>query len=62
MKNSTGIQVNKDESGQAKSVTIDIEKHGNKLGNFLKKPSVSDVEDDYFEQKRSEERRVGKEC
>ena len=52
MENVSGIQFNKDDSGLTKSVTIDIEKHGNELKIFLKKLGVSDIEYAYFEQKR----------
>ncbi len=53
MKNTVGIQFNNDASGKAKSVTIDLKKHGKELQFFLEKVGAISVEDD-FEKKWSE--------
>ena len=53
MKNTVGIQFNNDASGKAKSVTIDLKKHGKELQFFLEKAGAISVEDD-FEKKWSE--------
>jgi len=53
MKNSVGIQFNKDASGRAKSVTIDLKKHGKELQLFLEKNGAISIEDE-FEKKWAE--------
>ncbi len=53
MKNTVGIQFNNDASGKAKSVTIDLKKHGKELQFFLEKVGAVSVEED-FEKKWSE--------
>lgn len=45
MKNIIGIHFNKDTSGKEKSVTIDLNKYGNDLQNFLEKIGAVSKED-----------------
>lgn len=51
MKNISGIKFNRDTSGQPKSVTIDLEKHGKALHYFLDKSGALSDQDDDFEKK-----------
>lgn len=53
MKNTVGVQFNNDSSGKAKSVTIDLKKHGKELQFFLEKVGAISVDDD-FEKKWKE--------
>lgn len=53
MKNITGIQFKNDATGKVKSVTIDLERYGKDLHNFLKKNGAIS-EDDDFEKKWAE--------
>ena len=54
MKNISGIKFNRDTSGQPKSVTIDLEKHGKALHYFLDKSGALSDQDDDFEKKWKE--------
>jgi len=54
MKNISGIEFIKDHTGKAKSVTIDLQKHGDALRLFLENVGASVPEDDDFEKKWAE--------
>jgi hypothetical protein len=54
MKNVSGIEFKKDHTGKAKSVTIDLQKHGEALQVFLETVGASIPEDDDFEKKWNE--------
>lgn len=54
MKNISGITFNRDTSGQPKSVTIDLEKHGKALQYFLDKTGASLEQEVDFEKKWKE--------
>jgi hypothetical protein len=54
MKNISGIEFKRDPTGKAKSVTIDLQKHGEALQLFLENVGASIPEDDDFEKKWDE--------
>lgn len=54
MKNISGIEFTKDHTGKAKSVTIDLQEHGDALQLFLENVGASIPEDDDFEKKWAE--------
>jgi len=51
MQNISGIQFNRDNTGRAKSVTIDLEKYGKELQVFLDKIGATCTPEDDFEKK-----------
>lgn len=54
MKDISGVEFKRDVSGKAKSVTIDLQKHGEALHFFLEKVGAFTDEDDDFEKKWAE--------
>lgn len=54
MKNISGVEFKRDVFGKAKSVTIDLQKHGEALQFFLEKVGAFTKEDDDFEKKWAE--------
>lgn len=54
MKNISGVEFERDVSGKPKSVTIDLQKHGEDLRFFLEKVGAFAPEDDDFEKKWTE--------